>query len=103
MGWRTAIDAVAFAVQDLGAKLNRAGHRLEHWNAPRHRVLGFKASTWEDHKVTRHIILDSNYLTALCGMRGGPFGWENLNHIYDRDLWPHGICPNCLAKFKEPP
>lgn len=96
MGWRTAIDWLAFAMQDLGACMKNAGDRLEAWNAPRRRVLGFLASTWQDNKQRRHLIKDSNDEVALCGLHGGPFGWENLNPFHDADLWGRGVCVACL-------
>lgn len=99
MGWRNIVDTIAFAIQDLGASVTRIGERLEAWNAPMHRVLGFKVSTWSDHKAARHIVKDTSDVQALCGLQPGPFGWENINHIHDGFLWPAGVCPVCLQRF----
>lgn len=99
MGLRNAIDAIAFALQAIGTGVKRAGDRLESWNAPKRSVLGFKVSTWADHKAARHIVKDSSDAQALCGLQPGPFGWENINHIYDDFLWPGGVCPACRHSF----
>lgn len=101
MGWRAAVDWVAFAMQDLGDWIKDAGNRLEAWNAPPRRTFGFLASTWQDNKQRRHVIKDSNDVVALCGLHGGPFGWENLNQIYDADLWGRGVCVRCLLRVPD--
>lgn len=99
MGWRNIVDAVAFVIQDLGAGIKRAGERLESCNATKRDALGFKVSSWTDHKAARHIVNDANDTEALCGQEPGPFGWENINHVYDDVLWPDGVCPDCLKQF----
>ena len=88
----------AYLLQDTGKAILAAGHRFEDWVAPS-RVLGFKVSTWQDNKVARHLVRDTSDAKAMCGLPCGPFGWENTNHVLDRDIWPAGVCPTCLQRF----
>jgi hypothetical protein len=87
-----------FLLQDVGKSLGKAGSRFENGVEPR-QTLGFKVSTWQDNKIARHIVSDTSDPKALCGLPHGPWGWENINQVYQRDLWPIGICPACFRRF----
>ena len=55
------------------------------------------ASTWADGKKTRHLLpLHNNGEAALCGLRAGPHGWENQNHVVP-DAHNPIYCRACLA------